>query len=380
MINSNLEADIALLKEAINKLAPCLNENVNDDLVEFSVKKWNAVSASGFLGLIADKTYQGLDLDLITAMRLMEEFGYTCDDSGLIFSIITQIISAQVPVMEFGSNEQKEKYMPGLVDGSIISGHAITEPNSGSDAYAMKTTATQYEDGYVLNGSKTFITNGPIADLVVVYALTDPIKGIFGGVSAFLLEKNTPGFIAGNPIKKMGLNSSPFGELFFDNCKIKASQLLGKLGAGYRILEHVMAREILLISISQIGEMRRLIDKCVEYSKTRKQYGKPIANNQAISHKIADMKVSLEAAKTLLYSTANDLNNRDNFKVKLSASKIFTSESYVNCSLDAIQIFGAYGYTKEFGIEKYLRNSIASKIYSGSSEIHRNIIANILGL
>jgi len=378
---SNKNIDAINIVKSIEESAETINQISVDHGSDFSIDKWNILAKSGIFGLMTDRKFQGFDLNLTSSMDCTNKLGYEIDDSGLVFSTITQLISAQVPLLKYGTDAQKEKYLPKLVSGEMISAHAITEPNGGSDAYSMKTIAKKTDDGYVINGRKTFITNGPIADLIVVYALTDPNKGILGGVSVFLVDSENVGFRVSETIDTMGLDGSPLGELIFDDCKVGSNQLLGKVGAGYGILEYVMAKEILLIAASHLGEMQKIINRCVDYSKTRTQFGKSIGKYQAISHKIADMKISLEAAKSLVYkaASANEKSDIDS-KIKLSAAKIFTSESYVDCSLNAIQIFGGNGYKKEFKIEKHLRDSVAAKIYSGSSEIHRNLIANFLGV
>lgn len=381
-MHTSIDPDLHELEDAVKALSARLNTQLIDfdNRGCFPEQKWKIIADCGLLGVSTSAQYGGLGKDILTTMSLLQALGYTCEDSGLNFTVGSQIVSAIVPLHSFATKEQQTKYLPKLVNGHLIGAHAITEPDTGSDAYAMKTLARRHGDGYLLNGSKTFVTSGPIADVFIVYALSDPKKGIFGGISAFIVEKQTAGFSLGKPIDKMGLRTSPFCELFFDECDVPASQLLGKEGSGYRILEQVITWEILCFAAIQIGEMEKLIEKCIGYSKSREQFGQSINKFQAVSHKIVDMKIGLEAAKAIAYRTASLYLQGQDYKMDVAISKVLTSEHYVNVALNAVQIFGAYGYTKSYGVEAYLRDSIAAKIYSGSSEIQRNMIAALLGL
>ncbi|MGD9210167.1 MAG: acyl-CoA dehydrogenase, partial [Desulfobacteraceae bacterium] len=275
---------------------------------------------------------------------------------------------------------QKEKHLFDLCSGSIIGAHAITEPDSGSDAFSMRTRAVKKNDRYILNGSKVFISNGPIADLFIIYARTDKEQGTLGGYSAFLVPKSTPGFSTGRPIEKMGLRTAPLCEVYFDDCELSPDQLLGKEGQGFSIFNYVMKWEVLCSFAVNIGEMERLIGKCIEYSKMRTQFGQSIGKYQAISHKIVNMKIGLESSRALLYQAGQKMLQGKNITTDIALAKIVTSESYVQTALDAIQVFGAYGYMHESGIEHFLRNAVAGKIYSGTSEIQRNTVATMMGL
>lgn len=369
------------LRNTIREWQPSLCEKYSGESSEdIFKKKWGIVQQMGVLSLPIETVYGGLEQDVLTTMYILETFGNICDDEGLSFTVSSHIVSTCIPIQRFANDKQKSHYLPDLCSGEKIGAHAITETESGSDAWDMNTTAVKNEDGYLLNGSKTFTSNGPIADTFIVYARTNSKAGILGGFTAFIIDKSTPGFTIGSPIKKMGLNSSPICDLYFDDCQLTDDNILGKPGQGFSIFTYVMKWEVLISFIINVGEMERLLAKCVDYSKSRKQGGQSISKYQAISHKIADMKISLETARTMLYKAGYVFNNGGNVTTDLAIAKVVTSENFVKSSLDAIQIFGGYGYMQESGIEKYLRSSVASKIYSGTSEIQRNTIALMLGL
>lgn len=369
------------LKNTIRDWASSLNITRTDATAEerFS-SNWETIQQMGILSLPVKKQFGGLEQDVLTTMYVLETFGNMCADSGLSFSVASHMVSTTIPIQKFGNDNQQSKYLLDLCIGKKIGAHAITETESGSDAFSMNTRAVKNDAGYLLNGSKCFITNAPFADVFVVYARTDQQAGILNGFSAFIIDRNTPGFTLGIPTRKMGLNSSLLCDLYFDDCQLSEDALLGKEGQGFTIFNYVMKWEVLFSFIINVGEMDRLLTKCIDYSKSRKQFGKPICKHQAISHKIADMKIALETSRILLYKAGKAFQNGENVTLDLAIAKTVTSENFVQTSLDAIQIFGGNGYMQETGIEEYLRNSVASKIYSGTSEIQRNTIATMLGL
>jgi alkylation response protein AidB-like acyl-CoA dehydrogenase len=344
------------------------------------LKMWQVVREMGVLSLPIKSEYGGLEQDILTTLYVLESFGRHCHDSGFSFAVSSHIVSTSIPIQKFGNETQKYKYLPDLCSGKKIGAHAISEVESGSDAWNMKTHARKADNGYILNGNKTFVSNGPVADTFIVYARTSDTAGTLGGFTAFILDSDTAGFSRGNPMKKMGLNTSVLCDLFFDDCYLTADRVLGKEGQGFSIFNYVMKWEVLCSFIINVGEMEQLLSRCIEYSKARKQYGEPICKYQAVSHKIADMKISLETAKAMLYKAAFGFQKGTNITVDLAIAKVVTSENFVKSALDALQIFGGHGYMEETGIEKYVRNSVASKIYSGTSEIQRNTIASMLGL
>lgn len=380
--------DFSLAEEQINfkktvvKFAQSeLNSNVNelDEKGKFSWEGWKKCADFGIQALPIPKKYNGLEEDILTCLLAMQALGYACEDSGLLFAINSHMWTCEIPVLNFGTDEQKEKYLPGLCKGKLIGGHAMTEPDSGSDAFSLKTTAVRKGDKYILNGTKMFVSNGPIADILLVFAATDKSKG-FAGISAFIVEKDYPGFSVGKPLDKMGLRTSPTGEVILQDCEVPIKNRLGKEGAGAAIFNSEMEWERSCLFACHLGAMERQLEACVKYAKERRQFGKPIGKFQSISHKIADMKVRLELSSLILYKVAWLKIQGKKAPIESAIAKLYLSESYVASSLDAVQIHGGYGYMKEFGIERDLRDSIAGKIYSGTSEIQRNIIASWLGL
>jgi alkylation response protein AidB-like acyl-CoA dehydrogenase len=256
----------------------------------------------------------------------------------------------------------------------------MTEPGSGSDAFALRTRAVSEGDGFVINGTKTFISNAPEADLVIVFAVTDANKGFHGGITAFLVERGTPGFSAGSKFEKMGLRTAPLGELVFDNVRVASDAVLAGVGAGSGIFTTAMDLERICLGASHIGTMERLLEQTLAYARTRTQFGQPIGKFQAIAHRIADMKVQLEAARLLAYRSAWRLDRMRSVAMDASMTKLLISESLVNAALAAVQIHGGYGFMTEYEVERALRDAIGSTIYSGTSEMQRNIISRWLGL
>jgi alkylation response protein AidB-like acyl-CoA dehydrogenase len=255
----------------------------------------------------------------------------------------------------------------------------MTEPGAGSDAFALSTTATGQEDDFVLNGSKIFITNAPIADVFVVFASTDRSKG-WAGLSAFLVEVGTRGLSISEPFDKMGLRTSPMGELNFDDCRVPGANMLGRPGTGMAIFDYSIDWERSFILASAVGTMQRELEQCITHAKTRRQFGAHIGSFQAVSHRIVDMKVRLDAARMLIYQMAWLKSEGRPAKLESSIVKLYLAESWVQSSLDQIQIHGAYGYMTEAGLERDLRDAVAGRIYSGTSEIQKNLIAHHLGL
>ncbi|MEV7937275.1 acyl-CoA dehydrogenase family protein [Kitasatospora sp. NPDC088264] len=345
----------------------------------FPWDKWKLIQRSGILGLPFDEQWGGLGQDLLTTMHVLEQLGTGCRDGGLNFSVATHLVSVGVPLQRFGSPELKARHLPGICSGETIGAHAISETESGSDALAMRTTATREGDGFVLRGGKAFITNGPVADVFVVYARTHPKAGPLS-ITAFVVERDTPGLVVGPPVATMGLRTAPLGELHFDDCRIPASAVIGRVGSGFLVLDHVMKWEILCSFVINTGQMRYRLDRCVEYAKERVQFGSPIGSYQSISHKLVDMSIGLDTARKWLYDTAVRLTEGENVTRDIAVSKVLASESNLSSALAAVQIFGGSGYLAEYGLEKDVRDAVAGPIYSGTSEIQRNRIAAMLGL
>jgi alkylation response protein AidB-like acyl-CoA dehydrogenase len=290
-----------------------------------------------------------------------------------------QMWSVQHPILSFGTEAQKRKYLPGLCSGVLIGAHGMSEPDSGSDAYSLRTRAERVDGGYRLNGTKMFVTNAPVADLAVVFATTDPQKGI-GGVTAFLVDIGTPGFTVSRDLEKMGLRTSPMGELILQDCFVPTESRLGVEGAGTSIFNDSMEWERSCILGSHVGAMEHQLQKCIRYARERRQFGKPIGKFQSVANRIADMKVRLETARLILYKVAWLKKMGKSAVIEAALAKLYLSECFVQSSLDAIRTFGGYGYMTEFEVERDMRDAIGGTLYSGTSDIQRMIIARLSGL
>jgi alkylation response protein AidB-like acyl-CoA dehydrogenase len=370
------------LKEAAVEFA---RGRLNKDLAEreeageFSREAWRACAEFGIQGLPVPAGLGGGGGDVLTTVLVMEALGYGCRDNGLIFSLNAQMWSIELPLVKFGTPAQQRAWLPGLVSGDLIGVHAMTEPDSGSDAFSMRTRAERAGDDYLLTGTKLYITNAPVADVVLVFA-ADPGRSRPGNISAFLVGKGTPGFTVSRSLEKMGLRTSPMGEVVLDGCLVPAGSRLGPEGAGMAIFNSSMGWERSCILAGALGAMRRQLEACVAYARERRQFGQAIGKFQGVSGKVADMYLRLEAARLLVYQAAWLAGQGRPAVAEAAAAKLFTSEAWVASSLDAIQVHGAYGYMKEAGIERDLRDAVAGTIYSGTSEIQRVILARMLGL
>lgn len=369
------------LQRATESFAATLNEGLDqrDTTHDFPSQAWKKCARFGIQGLVVPEEYGGQGADPLTAAIALEALGYGCRDNGLIFSLNAQMWSATAPILRFGTDEQKARYIPGMCSGDIIGVQGMTEPGTGSDSFAMTTRATACDDGWALTGSKTFITNAPVADIFVVFATEAPGRG-WSGISAFLVPRDTPGLTIGVPFQKMGLHTSPMSELVFDGCRLPASAILGTPGLGMTIFNHSMDWERSFILASAVGTMRRQLETTIRYARAREQFGQPIGKFQAVSHRIVDMKVRHQTAQLLLYHMAWRKARGERTPVETALVKLYVSEAWVANSLDQVQIHGGYGYLTESGLERDLRDAIGSRIYSGTSEIQRNLIARALGL
>lgn len=359
-------------------------KELNDGLTErdrngeFNCAGWNKCAKFGIQGLPIPKEFGGMGADPLTTVGVLEALGQGCKDNGLLFSINAQMWTLEIPLRDFGTEEQKRKYLPRLCSGALIGGNAMSEPGSGSDAYSMRTTAERRGDRYLLNGSKIFVTNGPVGDLIVVFATVDRSRSP-GGISAFLVERNAPGFKTGRKLEKMGLRTSPMAELFFEDCEVPVENRLGREGIGQSLFTHSMTWERSCILASAVGAMERLLETSLRYSRGRKQFGQPIGKFQLVATKIVDMKMRLEESRASLYRTAWLLGKRKRAVLEAALSKLVISENWVKCAEDALQIHGGYGYMTEYEIERELRDALGSKLYSGTSEIQRMLVASLLG-
>lgn len=367
----------SVTKFAKEELGKCLSTR---DLSEtFSREDWNKCGAFGIHGLPVPVEYGGAGADVLTTVCGLEALGYGCRDNGLLFSINAHMWACEMPFLSHGNEEQKRRYLPKLASGEWIGVHGLTEPMSGSDAFSLTTRAERKGDRYILNGSKTFSTNGEVADVALIFATTDLKKGR-AGICAFIVDKGTPGFSVSRKMNKMGLRTSPTSELAFVDCEVPAENLLGKEGDGAAIFTNSMEWERICIMASHLGLMQRMLEISVKYAKDRVQFGESIGKFPAISDRIAEMDVRLEASRLLLYKAAW-LKQIGRHPLREAAiSKLFVSEATVQTCLDAMQIHGGNGYMTEFQIERELRDALAGRIYSGTSEIQKNIIARLHGL
>lgn len=374
------EEQQALRAAGVGFGARALTEGVEDrdQRGEFSRPLWDECAAFGLQGLLVPEAHGGLGHDLLTAVAVMEGVGHGGLDNGLIFAVAAHAASVAGPLVDYGTDAQHAQWLPRLASGAAIGAAAITEPGSGSNALGMKTRAEPDGQDWVLNGAKTFVTNAPIADLFLVYARTAP--GNLAGLTCFLVPADTPGLSLGEPIRKMGLRTSPMGEVFFDDCRVPASAVLGGVGSGGMVFNQTMDAERLLVMAPALGVMERLLERCVAHARERDTGAGPIGSHQAVSHPIADMEVDLETSRLMLYRAAVHAMRHGTATRESALAKLTVSEAYVRCCRTALQVFGGYGYTVEYGLERELRDALATTLYVGTSEIQRNLIAGLRGL
>jgi alkylation response protein AidB-like acyl-CoA dehydrogenase len=355
------------------------NELNNNTARWWTREQWRRCGDAGLLGLSIPEQYGGRGLDALTTARAVEAFGRGCEDMGLVFSAAAHLFACSMPVVEYASEAFKECWLPGLCSGDLIGANAITEKDAGSDIFALKTKAVRDGDAYVLNGSKSYVSNGPVADLFVLYASTNPAHGYLG-ITGFVIEKSTPGLRVGEPFAKMGLTSTPACEISLNECRVPLSNRLGLEGQGSLIFKRSMQWERACLFASYVGQMERQLEQVIEHAQERRQFGTAIGKKQAVAHRIADMKMRLEAARLLLYRACWLLAQGKDSLLATALSKLAISEAAVQGGLDAIHIHGSAGIACEAGIERMLRDAIPGTIFSGTSEIQRDIIASELGL
>ncbi len=379
----SLSPDHLSLRDAACAFA---REQLTDNVIErdrqqvFSRELWNRCGEWGMQGLPIPQEFGGRGFDPLSTAVALEGLGNGCADSGLAFSITAHLLACVVPVWKHGSEALKKRFLPDLSAGRLIAVNAMTEPETGSDAFAMKTTATRHEGGFLLNGTKTLATNGPIADVALLYAMTDSAKGYFGGVTAFLVDIPSPGLVVGENLEKSGLRTVPFGELQFRDCFVDADRVVGQVGGGAAIFTESMDWERGLLGAIHVGTMQRLLDIATRHAKTRKQFGQAIGKFQAVSHRLADMKVRLEAARLLVYQTACKLDSSRSVSLDAAITKLFVSESLMESAIDTVRTLGGWGILTSNQVERALRDSVASTLYSGTSDLQRNLIARWMGL
>lgn len=358
---------------AKNEVAPTAAER--DEEERFDREIFDKMAELGLTGIPWPEEYGGIGSDYLAYCIAVEELSRVCASTGVTLSAHTSL--AGWPIYKFGSEEQKQKYLRPMAQGEKIGGYGLTEPGSGSDAGGMKTTARLEGDHYILNGSKIFITNGGIADIYVVFALTDP-SSKHKGTTAFIVEAGFEGFSVGKKEKKLGIRSSPTTEIIFDNCKVPVENVLGEVGEGFKIAMMTLDGGRNGIAAQAVGIAQGALDASIEYAKERVQFGKPIAAQQGIGFKLADMATSVEAARLLTYQAAWLESEGLPYGKESAMSKLLAGDTAMKVTTDAVQIFGGYGYTKDYPVERFMRDAKITQIYEGTQEIQRLVISRML--
>jgi butyryl-CoA dehydrogenase len=346
-----------------------------DEKEEFDRSIFDQMAELGLTGIPFPEEYGGAGADYLSYVIAVEELSRVCASTGVTLS--AHISLASWPIYKFGTHEQKLKFLKPLAEGKKLGAYGLTEPGSGSDAAGMKTTARREGDEYVLNGSKIFITNGGEAEIYVVFAVTDPEKK-HKGITAFIVEKGTPGFSIGKKEKKLGIRSSPTTEIIFEECRIPVENRLGEEGQGFKIAMMTLDGGRNGIAAQALGIAQGAFDAALAYAKERKQFGKPIAQMQAIQFKLADMATEIEAARLLTYQAAWLESEGLPYGKASAMAKLFAGDTAMKVTTEAVQIFGGYGYTREYPVERMMRDAKITQIYEGTNEIQRVVIANHL--
>ncbi|WP_069650048.1 acyl-CoA dehydrogenase [Caloranaerobacter ferrireducens] len=360
-----------MYREFAEKEVKPLAEEV-DEKEMFPVETVKKLAKYGFLGIPFPKEYGGQGGDNLAYIMAVEEISKACATTGVIVSAHTSLCAA--PIFEFGTEEQKQKYLVPLAKGEKLGAFALTEPNAGTDAAAQQTKAVLDGDYYILNGSKIFITNAGFADVYIVMAMTDKKKGV-KGISAFIVEKDFEGFSVGKKEAKMGIRGSSTCELIFENCRVPKENLLGKEGQGFKIAMKTLDGGRIGIAAQALGIAQGAIDETVKYVKERKQFGRALAKFQNTQFSLADMQTKTDAARLLVYRAAKAKDNNESYGVYAAMAKLFASEIAMEVTTKAVQLHGGYGYTREYPVERMMRDAKITEIYEGTSEVQRMVIA-----
>lgn len=350
----------------VAKEIPAMNE---DQFPKETIKKMGEL---GLMGIPIPEEYGGSGMDLVSYIIAINELSRVSATVGVILSVHTTL--GTMPILKFGTEEQKQKYVPKLAKGEYLGAFALTEPSAGSDAASLKLRAEDKGDHYVLNGSKIFITNGNEADIFITFARTGKEAGS-KGISAFIVERDTPGFSIGKTEKKMGLHGSSTVTLNFENAIVPKENLLGEEGKGFKIAMGNLNAGRIGIAAQGLGIAEASLNAAVEYAKEREQFGKPIAHQQGISFKLADMATEVEAARLLVYRAAYKLNEGTIKPEEASMAKMYATQTARKCAIEAVQVFGGYGYTEDYPVERFFRDAKVTEIYEGTNEIQRLVIA-----
>ncbi|MFD1359328.1 acyl-CoA dehydrogenase [Fictibacillus halophilus] len=358
---------------AQKEIAPAIEHM--EETEEFPRHLIKKMAELGLMGIPIPEEYGGAGMDFTSYIIAINELSKVSATIGVILSVHTSV--GTNPILYFGNEEQKKKYIPKLASGEYLGAFGLTEPSSGSDAASLKTRAVKQGDQYVLNGSKIFITNAGEADVYIVFASTEPDKGSYG-ISAFIVDKDTPGFSVGKKEKKMGLNGSNTCEIVFEDARVPAENLLGNEGEGFKIAMSNLDVGRIGIAAQSLGIAEAALEYATNYAKERKQFGKPIGANQGLGFKLADMATEVEAAKLLTYRAADLKTNNMPCGKEASMAKLFASETAMKSAIEAVQVYGGYGYTKEYPVERLFRDAKVCQIYEGTSEIQRMVLSKHL--
>ena len=358
---------------AINEVAPTAAERDENETFDRAI--FDKMAELGLTGIPWPEQYGGAGFDYLAYCIAVEELSRVCASTGVTLSAHTSL--AGWPIYKFGNEEQKQKYLRPMAEGKKIGAYGLTEPNAGSDAGGMKTYAVKDGDDYILNGSKIFITNGGIADIYVVFAVTDP-ESKHKGTSAFIVEADFPGFSVGKKESKLGIRSSPTTEIMFENCRVPKENLLGEEGQGFIIAMKTLDGGRNGIAAQAVGIAQGALDAAVEYAKERVQFGKPIAANQGVSFKLADMATATEASRLLTYQAAWLESNDLPYGKASAMAKLMAGDTAMSVTTEAVQIFGGYGYTKDYPVERFMRDAKITQIYEGTQEVQRLVISRML--
>ncbi len=358
---------------AINEVAP--TAAIRDEEERFDRKIFDKMAELGLVGIPWGEEYGGAGADYLSYVIAIEELSRVCASTGVTLS--AHVSLGSWPIYKFGTEEQKQKFLRPLAEGKAIGAYGLTEPGSGSDAASMKTTAVKDGNDYIINGSKIFITNGGEAGIYVVFAVTQPeLK--HKGITAFIVESDREGFSIGKKEKKLGIRSSPTTEIIFDNVRVPEFNRLGQEGEGFKIAMTTLDGGRSGIAAQALGIAQGALDQAVAYAKERKQFGKPIAANQGISFKLADMATKIEAARLLTYQAAWLEDQGLPYGKASAMAKLFAGDTAMEVTTEAVQVFGGYGYTREYPVERMMRDAKITQIYEGTNEIQRVVIANYL--
>ncbi|MQL53710.1 acyl-CoA dehydrogenase [Desulfofundulus thermobenzoicus] len=379
-MNFQLTEEQELLRQTVrdfaeSEVAPKAAEM--DEQEEYDWSLWDKMAEIGLTGIPFPEEYGGAGMDNISYAIAVEELSRVCGSTGVLISAHTSLCSW--PIYAFGTEEQKQKYLVPLAEGKKIGALGLTEPSAGSDAGSVKLSAVRDGDEFVLNGTKIFITNGGRADIYVVIARTDPdLSKKHRGVTAFIVEKDTPGFTFGKKEHKMGIRASYTYELVFDNCRIPKENMLGEEGKGFKVAMATLDGGRIGIAAQAVGIAQGAFDQALAYSKIREQFGRPIAANQGLQWMLADMATRIEAARLLVYQAAFLKDNKLPYGKQSAMAKLYAAETAMWVTTKAVQIHGGYGYTREYPVERMMRDAKITEIYEGTSEVQRIVIANYL--